>query len=320
MKLMEIYRLAVEAGMEKDPRGRAAAEKELAQAKKAFDKLDEAERAFFDEDRLFNPYADTRLLVGEAEAEARRLLVGVDIGPGELMLCEALAQRGKPVDAVLAHHPEGRAHARLSDVMYLQTGALAGYGVLKNISEALMDERAREVETSVGVSNYNRTADAARLLGYPLLCAHTPCDNLVNAFVTELMEREQPETLDDVCKLLRSVPEYAAAARDGNPPSIVAGTAGRSAGKIFVDFTGGTGGPKEYARLLSDAGVSTMICMHMRKEALDVAKEARLNVVIAGHMPSDSIGLNLFLDRLQARGVEIVPCSGLIRVSRLAQA
>jgi hypothetical protein len=39
-------------------------------------------------------------------------------------------------------------------------------------------------------------------------------------------------------------------------------------------------------------------------------------VVIAGHISSDSLGVNLFLDELEKRGIEIIPCSGLIRVSR----
>ena len=41
-----------------------------------------------------------------------------------------------------------------------------------------------------------------------------------------------------------------------------------------------------------------------------------INLVIAGHMSSDSIGMNLVLDTFEARGVEIVATSGLIRVSR----
>jgi hypothetical protein len=38
--------------------------------------------------------------------------------------------------------------------------------------------------------------------------------------------------------------------------------------------------------------------------------------VVAGHMSSDSIGMNLILDKFEAKGVEIVAASGLIRVSR----
>ena len=97
---------------------------------------------------------------------------------------------------------------------------------------------------------------------------------------------------------------------------IVAGSADRYAGKIFVDMTGGTGGPKEYYRLLSEAGISTVLCMHAGKDVITEAKDCHLNVVIAGHMASDSLGVNLFLDQLEARGVEIVPLSGLIRVKR----
>jgi len=39
-------------------------------------------------------------------------------------------------------------------------------------------------------------------------------------------------------------------------------------------------------------------------------------VVIAGHISSDSLGVNQFLDELEKRSIEIIPCSGLIRVSR----
>jgi len=48
-----------------------------------------------------------------------------------------------------------------------------------------------------------------------------------------------------------------------------------------------------------------------------MAREAHLNVVVAGHCPSDSLGMNLFLDELEKRGIEIITCSGLIRVSRI---
>jgi len=33
-------------------------------------------------------------------------------------------------------------------------------------------------------------------------------------------------------------------------------------------------------------------------------------------MAADSIGANLFLDKLEKRGIEVIPCSGLIRVRR----
>ncbi len=41
-----------------------------------------------------------------------------------------------------------------------------------------------------------------------------------------------------------------------------------------------------------------------------------MHVVIAGHMSSDSVGINLFLDELERRGVGTIATSGLIRVHR----
>ena len=265
---------------------------------------------------MINPYGDTRILNGEPTAEIHTLIAGVDMELNELLLTDRLNQQGAGIDLVLAHHPEGRALLNLPNVMDLQPLAFAGAGVQLNVAESLMEGRSREVATSVGVSNYNRTVDAARLLGLNMMCVHTPCDNQVNTFLTRLMEQEAPETVGDVCKLLRTIPEYAIAAKNNNPALIVAGSPERSAGKVFVDMTGGTGGPKEYYRLLSEAGVGTVLCMHAGKDTIEVAKEAHISVVIAGHMPSDSLGINLFLDKVEAAGVKILCCSGLTRVRR----
>ena len=316
MQVQDIYALAIEMGMDADPRGRAAAEKTLQKAKKIYEKLDAEEQPFFDQDKLINPYGDTRILAGEPTAEVHKLIAGVDMELNELLLTDRLNQQGAGIDLVLAHHPEGRALLNLPNVMDLQPLAFAGAGVQLNVAESLMEGRSREVATSVGVSNYNRTVDAARLLGLNMMCVHTPCDNQVNTFLTHFMEQASPETVGDVCKLLRSIPEYTFFSLFYNPAQIVSGSPERSAGKVFVDMTGGTGGPKEYYRLLSEAGIGTVLCMHAGKDTIEVAKEAHISVVIAGHMPSDSLGINLFLDKLEAAGIEVVCCSGLTRVRR----
>ena len=68
---------------------------------------------------------------------------------------------------------------------------------------------------------------------------------------------------------------------------------------------------------MAQAGIGTTIGMHMSREHWKEAKAALINVVIAGHISSDSLGVNIFLDELEKEGIEIVPCSGLIRVSRV---
>jgi hypothetical protein len=56
--------------------------------------------------------------------------------------------------------------------------------------------------------------------------------------------------------------------------------------------------------------------MHMGPELRAAAEEHNIHVVVAGHMSSDSLGINLYLDALERHGVEVIPTSGLIRVRR----
>jgi len=56
--------------------------------------------------------------------------------------------------------------------------------------------------------------------------------------------------------------------------------------------------------------------MHQSEEHKKEAESANINVVVAGHISSDSLGVNLFLDELEKQGVEIIPCGGLIRIKR----
>ena len=81
-------------------------------------------------------------------------------------------------------------------------------------------------------------------------------------------------------------------------------------------FTGGTDAAKEIYERLSHAGVGTIISMHAGDDHRDEAKKHHINMIVAGHMVSDSIGANLFLDELENKGVDVVPASGLVRVSR----
>ena len=67
---------------------------------------------------------------------------------------------------------------------------------------------------------------------------------------------------------------------------------------------------------LAKAGVGTLVEMHIPEDSVVVLKKAHINAIDVGHMAADSIGANIFLDQLEKRGVEVIPVSGLIRVSR----
>lgn len=316
MKLQEIYKKAVKFGMEQDPRGLAAPRATLAAAKKEFEGLPEKERQWFDQERLANPYDDTRVL-NAGGAEVKTVMVGIDIGEGELVLADRLKEKGRRLDAVIAHHPVAHALAGLPAVMSIQPGIYSAAGIPIAQAEGVLEPRIREVASRVSPVNQQRAADAAKLLGMPFACFHTVADNCVATHLTRLFDTEKPLTLGDLVDLLMAIPEYAEGRRQKMGPEIVCGAKGSTAGKVLVEMTGGTEGPKEiYAKLARSTDISTIVGMHFSKEHLDAAKAENLNVVIAGHISSDNLGLNLLFDGIFGNKVEIIECSGFRRVKR----
>ena len=316
MTIREIYNLAIQKGIEADFRGKEGIEKLLKRRKEKFEKLSEKEKEEFDKEALENPYLDTRIYHIVADTEVKKVLAGIDIEPAELLLAKEIGG----IDLIIAHHPLGKGLAHLSDVMDLQCDALNYYGVPINIAEGLMRERISEVARGVNAVNHQRTVDTAKLLGISLMNSHTPCDNLAAKFIKDLIEKENPERIEELMDLLKEIPEYKEAIKIGAGPKIFTGNLENRSGKIAVtELTGGTEpGPKIYEKM-AQAGIGTIIGMHMQEESKKEAEASNINVVIAGHMSSDSLGVNLFLDELEKRGIEIIPCSGLIRVSRLGK-
>ena len=60
-----------------------------------------------------------------------------------------------------------------------------------------------------------------------------------------------------------------------------------------------------------------MICMHMSEDHRKEAEKHHLHVVIAGHVSSDTLGLNLLLDEVEKQErIDILECSGFTRIKR----
>jgi len=148
------------------------------------------------------------------------------------------------------------------------------------------------------------------------MCIHTPADNHVSDYLQRLFDEKKPETLEDVLKLLKSIPEYAEAVKYNAGPTIVLGSKERRAGKIMVDMTGGTSGSTDAYARLATAGVGTLVVMHIGEKHRKEAEKNHINVIVAGHMASDSLGMNLILDQLVQRGIQVIPCAGLLRYER----
>jgi len=64
--------------------------------------------------------------------------------------------------------------------------------------------------------------------------------------------------------------------------------------------------------------VGTIVGMHMSQEHLKNAEKYNINVDIAGHIPSDNLGVNLLLDKWKVilRSRYNIPCSGFSEGSK----
>lgn len=313
MKIREIFNLGIELGKKSDLRGRERVEKILKEKKEKFEKLSEEERKEFDLEALENPFLDSRIYNIAEDKEIKRVLVGIDIDVGEILMAKELG-----VDLVISHHPLGKGLANLTDVMDLQIEVLNLYGVPINIAQSLTNLRISEVARGLNKLNHERVVDAARLMKVNLMNIHTPADNLAAKFLKDLVEKEKPERISNLVDLLKQIPEYKKAIELGAGPMIFAGEKDNFCGKIAVtEITGGTEGSPKLYKYMALAGIGTVLSMHQSEEHVKEAKEAHINVVVAGHISSDSLGMNLFLDELEKKGIEIIPCSGLIRISRV---
>ena len=244
----------------------------------------------------------------------RRVMMGIDIGAAELMLGRQLG-----VDAVIAHHPAGgAAQLNYARVLDTQTRFLREAGVPDEVADAAIAPKIRAADLTAQTRNFDHVPSVARLLGMPFLNVHLPLDeygrrvmdDAVQTHLTRVNDK-QTATVQDVIDALRTIPEL----RDAETRiEVAAGETAFPAGRVFVFHGAGTNGGFAAARAMWDAGVGTVVYIHIAPP--DAAQLVALDqpdrsVVVSGHIASDMIGINRYVAELERRGVEVVRMSGL---------
>lgn len=316
MTIQQIYELGLAMAIAADPRGEKKVRELLKKRKEKSKDMPEKEKKYFDKESLVNLYSDSRMLFGDPKTEVKRLMAGIDADASEMLIADRLKEKGEKVDLVISHHPSGHALAALHEVMDVQIDMYEEAGVPANVADMLFRERMGYVQRRFGPLNHSQAVDAARLLNIPLIAMHTFWDNIGNDFMKKYLAKKTYETVGDVFEYINEIPEFVEAIKGKNGPSIVSGSEKTRAGRVVVGFTGGTNPSKELYVELAKAGVGTIVEMHVGEDAVQELRKLHINVIDTGHMAADSIGANIFLDALAKKGVEIIPCSGLIRVKR----
>jgi len=317
MRLGNFYKEVIKFGLLKDPRTKKEIEVDLTRVKKEYRNLKGSAKRYYDTERLKHPYSDTRILYGDPKTEVRTIFIGIDMDTPELLLAEKLREKKIRIDLVMSHHPRGIALSSLAEVMHLQKDLLTKFGIKRDISTLLLDERIGEVSRSLLSSNHTRSVAAARLLDIPYMCVHTPADNHVAHYLQSLFDKRKPKKVGDILHTLESMPEYRISMKGSCGPALIAGRKENKAGKVMVDMTGGTEGSKKVFARLSQAGICTIVGMHFSNTHYRNAKAEQINLIVAGHISSDNLGLNLLLDNIERHNrLDVISCSGFERIKR----
>ena len=244
----------------------------------------------------------------------RRALFGIDVDAADLLMAKE-----KGYDLVIAHHPTGgSAVLDFPKVLAKHADILIRHGVPKAAAEAAVREMQEDREPRAHAENYDRLPSMARMIGVGLMCIHNPCDEIGRRMMEETLRgglRPDPRVRDAI-DTLYSIPEFQAAKtrivlRMGNLENPL--------GRWAVHHGAGTNGGLPVARAAYDNGIDTVFYIHVDAGALRrlwelYGREGSKNLVVTGHLASDSIGINVLVRELRARGVRVDVYSGIVDV------
>ena len=256
--------------------------------------------------------ADTTINV--PAPNVRRALFGIDVDPADLLMAKE-----KGYNLVIAHHPTGgSAVLDFPKVLSKHADILIRHGVPKAAAlEAVRDFQA-ERALRAHAENYDHLPSVARLVGIGLMCIHNPCDEIGRRVMDETLRARLPPNprVRDAIEVLESLPEFRAAKtrivqRMGKPENPL--------GKWAVHHGAGTNGGLPVARAAFDHGIDTVFYIHIDAGALrqlreTYGREGSKNLVVTGHLASDSIGINALVRELRGRGIRVDTYSGIVDV------
>ena len=253
------------------------------------------------------PY-DTDIIV-EGE-NIKKVLIGIDMETPELLLAKQLGY-----DCVVSHHPKADSCiVDFAKVMDVQIDRMVKSGVPINKAQKALKKKQQSVDLGSHASNYDRVSSSARLLNMPYLNIHIPADFITEEIVQNRLNKtfnDKPKTkLKDIIDELNSWEYYQGKVAQ---PIIRVGSNDDYAGKIEVLMAGGTNGGIDVFKSYFEAGVGTIIAMHLPEDVKKAVQEQNIgNVIIAPHMPSDSIGLLEIVKSWRELGVEVTCMSGIV--------
>lgn len=240
----------------------------------------------------------------------KKVMFGIDIKAPELKIAVDMG-----FDAAISHHPTGgQARLQFFEVLYRHLDQMTAAGVTEEVARTIVDELAEGHKAMAAMSNYDHDPSVARLLDLPYLNIHTPLDEI---------GRQRLQTAADGLPATGTVADlishfYASFGEFRNALTEIelrVGKPDNAIGKVVMSHGAGTNGGYTVAKTYFDHGVDTVIYIHCRpadsKKLIEEFGDSK-NLIVTGHIVSDSIGINPYIDRLREEGIDVTTLSGII--------
>ena len=256
--------------------------------------------------------ADSQVYVPGEDLETA--LVGIDLESPEIQLAHR-----EGYDLVLAHHPAGGdARVHFSPVLDRQVEFMTDHGVPEAAAEDAVAALRSRMDHAGHSANYRHSPSVAEHLDQPYMNVHLAPDELGRRRFREVADAlpddaSVGEFVDD----LNEIPELAEAVTD---VELRVGDADNDLGEVAIHHAAGTNGGSEVASAYFDHGVDTVLYIHvgpgdtatLREEYGESEGEgpSEKNLVVTGHVASDAVGMNEFVDALEDRGLDCDCISG----------
>lgn len=236
-----------------------------------------------------------------------RVLFAVDVSSAELLFA-----RMHGFHCVIGHHPRGLAQASYHAILEKQVALLEVLGVPEE--EAL--QATKPLRESFFLSSHRANWEdpllLAKALEMPFLNIHNPLDELGRRFLeNKVQERKRPGwKIKDLISALLEFPEIQKAP---HPPYLAMGREDAPCGKVAVFHGTGTNGGYGAAKALFQNGYDTVLYIHIDYQDLERLRREfpGKSLVVSGHIASDMIGINPYLEELKRRGLEVLKLSEL---------
>lgn len=231
----------------------------------------------------------------------KKILFGIDAGTPELLMAKQLGY-----DAVISHHPMGgSAIVSFHQVFKRHVKQMVEAGVPRNKAEKVVNKKFGQLEVDGHTRNYNHAVDVARLLRMSYMNIHTPLDEIGRRIMAEQIRQRtgKDSTVGEIVSALNKLPEFKNAV---TKIKIRVGKAENPGGKVAVSHGAGTNGGYEIAKAYFEHGIGTVIYIHISTADLERLKtENSGNLVVTGHIASDSVGINPFIQELKRKGMAV---------------